>query len=162
MKPTRRKAREVALQALYWRDVNPDANVNDLRRFVHDRMRFAGLEEFIWTRVMGIDLHRVEIDAWIAGAAANWSVSRMPSVDRNILRLAGYEIRYGGDIPAKVAIDEALELCKRYSTRESVAFVNGVLDCMAGLSDDSQVEMNGRPPGDTRDNLDKPENAITN
>lgn len=71
--------------------------------------------------------HRAEIDAWLNKLAVDWSVARMASVDRAILRLAAYEILYRDDIPASVSINEAVELAKRYGTEDSAKFVNGIL-----------------------------------
>jgi len=75
----------------------------------------------------GVLGHRAEIDAWLNKLAVDWSVARMASVDRAILRLAAYEILYRDDIPASVSINEAVELAKRYGTADSAKFVNGIL-----------------------------------
>jgi N utilization substance protein B len=72
--------------------------------------------------------HQSEIDALIGKASRNWRLERMARVDRNLLRLAVYELKYCSDVPAKVAINEAIEIAKRYGTAESPAFVNGILD----------------------------------
>jgi transcription antitermination factor NusB len=74
--------------------------------------------------------HLSEIDLKIAGCATNWQLDRMAAVDRNILRLAGFEILFRKDIPPKVAINEAVELAKKYGDLESGKFVNGILDKM--------------------------------
>jgi N utilization substance protein B len=69
-----------------------------------------------------------QIDAKISAAAENWRIARMPTVDRNILRLGAFELLHMQDTPAAVAFDEAIELARRYGTTDSSAFVNGVLD----------------------------------
>jgi transcription antitermination factor NusB len=78
--------------------------------------------------VRGTIAHREEIDAIIIAAAQNWHLRRMAIVDRNILRMAVYEMLYADDIPAKVSINEAIEMGKRYSTQQSGSFINGILD----------------------------------
>ena len=86
-------------------------------------------DEFLEQLVRGTVEKSGEIDALISGHAEHWRIERMPAVDRNILRLAIYELR-NTDTPPAVAIDEALELARRFSTEESVQFVNGVLDAV--------------------------------
>jgi len=80
----------------------------------------------VWGRI-------VEIDALIGEAAENWRVERMTLVDRNILRLGAYELSLGSDIPVAVAINEAVELGKRFGSEESGAFINGILDRISGI-----------------------------
>jgi len=78
--------------------------------------------------VEGVINHLDEIDTLIHSSSKNWKISRMPVVDRNIMRIAVYELLYCPDIPAKVSINEAVDIGKKYGTRDSGAFVNGVLD----------------------------------
>jgi N utilization substance protein B len=78
--------------------------------------------------VEGVCLHRDAIDERLADASENWRVERMSPVDRNILRIALYEMFHRDDIPPRVSINEAIELAKRFGTEDSRAFVNGVLD----------------------------------
>ena len=81
---------------------------------------------------LGVEAHLTEIDEILAEVSENWAVSRMPFVDRNILRLSTYEIFYGGDdVPASVSINEAVELAKTYGGEDSSKFVNGVLGKIA-------------------------------
>lgn len=82
--------------------------------------------------INGICLHREEIDRELAGRSHNWRLERMSHVDRNILRIAVYEMKHCQDVPAKVAINEALEIAKLYSMPDSVAFINGILDAVQG------------------------------
>ena len=124
----RSRAREVALQLLYELDRNPAARENRDRGFVEGRLRGAGLRQFAMDLIAGVRTKREEIDRLIQEVAQNWSVSRMTPIDRSILRLATFEILYCKDTPPKVAIDEAIELAKRFGTAESSRFVNGILD----------------------------------
>ncbi len=80
--------------------------------------------------------HQVELDARISHVAENWRLDRMAAIDRNILRIGAFEMLFGEGVPAKVAINEALELAKRYSTSQSSRFVNGVLDRLQTRSPD--------------------------
>jgi N utilization substance protein B len=84
--------------------------------------------EFADRLVRGVWSHLVEIDARIVRASKNWRLERMARVDRNLLRLGTYELAFCDDIPAKVAINEAIEVAKRFGAHESPSFVNGILD----------------------------------
>jgi N utilization substance protein B len=83
--------------------------------------------------VQGLCKYRDGIDELIAKHSHNWRVERMSVVDRNILRIAVYEMEYGRDVPNQVAINEALEIAKRYSVKESIAFINGILDSVQAM-----------------------------
>ncbi len=123
----RRASRELALRALFQIDVgsaNPEeafAAVSDAERFQQDVIDFAR------DLLEGASAHVEHIDRVIEANARGWSLDRMASVDRNILRLAVFELLYRLDIPPSVVVDEAVELAKKYSTAESGRFVNGVL-----------------------------------
>ena len=125
----RRKARELALQLLYQLDVqgeeHPERHLDEfwLRHPVDPEAR-----EFAEALVRGTKAHEAEIDALIERYAENWEIDRMAVVDRNILRQAIYELRWGSGVPPKVAINEALEVAKKFSTQESSRFINGILD----------------------------------
>ncbi|MBI5664149.1 MAG: transcription antitermination factor NusB [Nitrospirae bacterium] len=88
--------------------------------------------------------HRKDIDEIIKSAAENWSIERMAIIDRNILRAATYELCYRSDIPSSVAINEALEIAKKYSTEESAPFINGILDKIAHQGNKSTVIQKGQ------------------
>jgi N utilization substance protein B len=81
--------------------------------------------------VRGVANHRREIDEAIEEVSTNWRMDRMAKVDRNVLRLAVFELRWRSDVPVKVCINEAIELGKKYGSESSAAFVNGVLDRIA-------------------------------
>jgi transcription antitermination protein NusB len=127
----RSRAREVALQLLYQHDHVPTAESEQIRAFLHRRLRDSDLEQFAAGLYDGVLTHRPEIDQRLAAVAENWSVERMAVVDRNILRLSAFELLFQPQTPPRVAIDEAVEMAKRYGTAESAAFVNGILDRLA-------------------------------
>jgi N utilization substance protein B len=142
---SRRRAREIALQILYQLDAQAEL---DERLAIALFWKSFSLEEesphpvddetreFAERLVQGVWEERAELDELIGKASKNWRVERMARVDRNLLRLALYEMRHGGDaVPAKVAINEAIEIAKRYGTSESPAFINGVLDrCLTDVT----------------------------
>ncbi len=124
----RSKARELVVQMLYQADCNPDLPLT----VVHEQMRERIADdpemfEFAWKLYSGTIEFRAAIDERIEATAENWSLTRMPITDRNVLRLGAYELLHT-DVPHRVAINEALELSKTFGTKESSPFVNGVLD----------------------------------
>jgi N utilization substance protein B len=125
----RRKAREMALQFLYQLDQHgeddPDARAEQFwaEHPVQDELR-----RFADTLVRGTKAHQARIDPVIAQVAEHWDLERMAVVDRNVLRLAVYELLWRPDVPPKVAINEAIEIAKKFGTGESGRFINGVLD----------------------------------
>jgi N utilization substance protein B len=125
----RSRGREVALQVLYQVEQNPVIPADEIRRFIERRLlEDRKLCEFTEGLVKGVKEHQARIDAMISQVAENWRLDRMAAIDRNILRLGAYEMLFLPEVPAKVAINEALELAKRYSTAQSSRFVNGILD----------------------------------
>ena len=99
-----------------------------IERFAHDRLREPELVPFCLGLIDGIITNLSAIDAHLAAAAENWRLPRMAAVDRNILRMGAYELLFTLDTPASVALNEAIELARRYGSADSPAFVNGVLD----------------------------------
>ena len=125
---TRRRAREIVLQLLYEADVNDSRDADDARRFIRSRMQGRkALTQFACELLQGTLEHRAQIDVLLAKLATNWTLPRMPVVDRNVLRLGAYEIVFG-DTPGRVAVNESIVLAKRYGDKNSPRFVNGVLD----------------------------------
>lgn len=125
---TRRRAREIVLQLLYEADLNPHRDAASARAFIRSRMQGRRkLTEFGDQLLQGTLQHRDELDAKIAALATHWSLARMAVIDRNVLRLGGYEILHA-DTPGRVAVNEAVVLAKRYGDRDSPRFVNGILD----------------------------------
>lgn len=124
----RSRAREVVLQILYEDDLNPDRNLAAADRFLCNRLRQdESLVEFARGLLSGVRRNRQELDQMLAERAQNWSLERMAATDRNILRLGAFEILFS-DTPGRVAINEAVELAKRFGARQSPQFVNGILD----------------------------------
>ena len=125
----RSRGREVALQVLYQVEQNPGMPAEEIRRFIHRRLlEDKKLCEFTAGLVDGVKDNQTQLDTMISDVAENWRLDRMAAIDRNILRLGAYEMLFRPEVPAKVAINEALELAKRYSTAQSSRFVNGILD----------------------------------
>ena len=124
----RTRARELALQFLYQLDLLGPVVLPDLSEFLRQEEKDGQTCRFARRLVEGTHEHRPAIDAEIQSVAQNWQISRMAVIDRNVLRLATYELLFCTDIPPKVAINEAIELGKRYSTANSGAFINGILD----------------------------------
>lgn len=122
----RRGARRLALEALYESEIGDAAPDTVLRRSVASRGY-----EFATELVNGVVAHREEIDEVIGRYSEEWSIGRMPVIDRNVLRLAVFELLYLSDIPMAVTINEAVELAKGFSTKDSGRFVNGVLSAIA-------------------------------
>lgn len=123
----RSRAREVALQILFEDDVNPRATVADMKQFVHGRLNSPELEEFCMSLILGVRRNQGELDEQLTKIADNWSVARMAATDRNVLRLGAFEILYT-ETPNRAAINEAVELAKRFGSAQSAQFVNGILD----------------------------------
>jgi N utilization substance protein B len=125
----RRRARELALQLLYELDIRGDSDPGPVidafwkRQQAHDEVR-----AFAEALVRGVKEQQPKIDELIARFAEHWELGRMAVVDRNVLRAGIWELLWGVDVPPKVAINEALEIARRYSTEESTGFINGLLD----------------------------------
>jgi N utilization substance protein B len=128
---SRRRARQRALQILFIWDARKQPVEDAIDSYYDALYSEEELERdpFVTLLVRGTVEHLAEIDGRITRHAEHWRMERMPAVDRNVLRLAVYEMTHGGT-PAPVTIDEALELARKYSGEESVQFVNGVLDAV--------------------------------
>jgi N utilization substance protein B len=124
----RSRAREIVIQVLYEDDLNPDRSPEAADLFLRNRLNDdQELIDFARSLLVGVRKHRTEIDQLLVERADNWTLERMAVTDRNILRLGAYEMLHGGT-PERVAINEAVELAKRYGAKQSPQFVNGVLD----------------------------------
>jgi len=98
----------------FWRNIEADADVRAFaERLVH-----------------GVDGRRDELDRWIVGSSDNWRLERMAVVDRNVLRMAIYELLHGEDAPAAVVLDEAISIAKKFGSESSGSFINGILDAV--------------------------------
>lgn len=133
--PVRRRtrAREVALQILYQFDLRGErydpALGQELAALIGEQANGdAEVQTFALRLVQGTLQHRDEVDQRLRSVTRNWDLRRMATVDRNVLRMAIYELMHCADVPPKVTINEAIELAKRYSTANSGGFVNGILD----------------------------------
>lgn len=133
----RSRAREVALQVLFQDDLNPATNPGRADQFLQSRLQQPELIEFARSLVAGVRRNQGELDEQLAKTAENWSLGRMAATDRNVLRLGAFEILYTST-PGRVAINEAVELAKRFGTAHSAQFVNGILDrFLAGHREES-------------------------
>jgi len=124
----RRKSRELAMQALFYMDMNRDDSKELLDRFCRNFPASKKTRPFFLKLVKGVIQEKAEIDSIIENFSDNWKISRMSCVDRNIMRIAVYELLYCQDIPPKVSINEAIDIGKKFGTEESGAFINGILD----------------------------------
>lgn len=129
----RHEARRRALEVLYEADVRRRDITDTLERTISDPQADP-LDDFARALIHGVARGREEIDEIIASHAHGWTVSRMPIIDRNILRLAVYELLDATDTPAAVVIDEAVELAKEMSTEDSPRYINGVLSAVLRTS----------------------------
>ncbi|MBM4136364.1 MAG: transcription antitermination factor NusB [Nitrospira sp.] len=128
----RRKSREYALQILFQIDLQGKRiNGKELEEFWADKQEGEDIKEFTEDLVNGTVNRLDEIDSTIENVAKNWLIKRMAVVDRNILRFAAYEILYRNDIPSAVTINEAIEIAKKFSSKDSASFINGILDRLA-------------------------------
>lgn len=124
----RSRAREIVLQLLYRDEMNRDGETDRDAGFIRGRLLGnRGLTRFAASLLEGVRGRREHLDQMLAPCIANWSIDRLAVTDRNILRLAAWEIRFG-KTPPRVAINEAIELARRYGDGNSPRFVNGVLD----------------------------------
>lgn len=144
----RRQAREAALQILYLVDVGGLDLETALTAFWKDNELAPRAKAFADELAKGTLEHRPTIDGLITKYAENWEINRMAAVDRNILRLTAFELLFHQDTPVSVAIDEAVEIAKTYSTQDSGKFVNGILDKikLERANQPSPAASGGEPP----------------
>ncbi|SHI17299.1 transcription antitermination factor NusB [Desulfosporosinus lacus] len=127
---SRRLARETALQVLFQRDLTKEPFIiaEEIQRWAKEFVVPEPSKDFAQELVEGTIAHQEQIDQTIASFAQDWTINRMAKVDRNVMRLATYEILFRSDIPGRVSLNEAIELAKRFGGEESAKFVNGILD----------------------------------
>lgn len=124
----RSRAREVVLQILYRDDLNPGCDTSGDESFLRGRLNDNDeLVAFAQMLLSGVRRNMTELDPMLSERAANWSLARMAATDRNVLRLGAFEILYA-DTPPRVAINEAVDLARRFGAKQSPQFVNGILD----------------------------------
>lgn len=121
-------ARELAIKALYQLDLCGDGIISDIDTFCKESAEKTDIYSFAMSLINGCRSHIKEIDEKITSVTEHWELRRMAIIDKNILRLGVYELLHRNDIPPKVSINEAIELAKKYSTKNSGTFVNGILD----------------------------------
>ena len=124
----RRRSREFALQVLYQLDITKQDAVRAMAQRKEHFSPKGERDDFVERIVLGVIEHRQEIDQLIEQYSENWRLDRMNLVDRNILRMATFELLYFENIPPKVTLNEAIDLGKRYGTEDSGSFINGILD----------------------------------
>jgi len=139
----RREAREAALQVLFSHDLNPELDDPEAEAFWEMRPAEASVRQLAEETVKDVLENQEAIDTVLDGAIANYEIGRLSAVDRNILRIAIYEMHFRTDIPPLVSLNEALEIAKRFSTEKSSAFVNGVLDRIVNRLDRPLREATG-------------------
>ena len=134
---TRHQARERALQILFQHDIHGKGSIK-LEDFWKEFTATDDAKAFAEQLVKGVLDHQQDLDAVITRYATNWKIDRMPIVDRNILRAGLFELLWMQEVPAKVTMDEAIELAKSFGDDDASKFVNGILD--KALQTDSRLE----------------------
>ncbi|MCX7917476.1 MAG: transcription antitermination factor NusB [bacterium] len=122
----RRKAREYALKILYMREIREENSISHLEN-LEDDLDNEEIRNFANEIIKGVIENIKVIDKTISNVSLNWDIKRMSYIDRNILRIATYEILFRMDIPPTVSINEAIEIAKKYGDVESPKFINGIL-----------------------------------
>ena len=136
----RTKAREIALRFLYQQDIRKDDWRSNLAEFNDLLCAESDVADFALALIEGTLENISVLDETIGQSAQNWQLKRMAAVDRNILRMACYELLYRPDIPDKVSINEAINLAKKFGDEESGKFVNGILDKIRKDADAGQTK----------------------
>jgi transcription antitermination protein NusB len=126
----RRKVRESALQVLFQLEFDESSPDQSLEKYWADRKSSADEKDGISRLVTGVMTHREAIDHAIQAVSEHWRMSRMVLVDRNILRIAAFEMMFDEDLAPAIVINEAIEIAKKYSGERSAVFINGVLDAL--------------------------------
>ncbi len=125
---TRRQARELAMQALFYMDMQKYASEEMLEYFCGCFCTSKKSRPFLIKLVNGVLDEKGQIDTLVERFSQNWQINRMSCVDRNVMRIAVYEMLFCDDIPPKVSINEAGDIGKKFGTQESGAFINGIMD----------------------------------
>jgi N utilization substance protein B len=136
---TRRRARELAMQALFYMDANRSASPQMLERFSENFSPPQKARPFFIKLVTGVLEAKPQIDTLIEQFSKNWRVHRMSCVDRNIMRIAVFEMLFCPDIPPKVSINEAIDVGKKFGTEESGAFINGIIDSIRIAIEEGEI-----------------------
>jgi transcription antitermination protein NusB len=138
----RRKSRELAMQALFYMDMNSNGSKEMLlERFCANFSLSKKARPFFLKLVNGVLQTKSELDSIIENFSDHWKIGRMACVDRNVIRVAVYELMYCRDIPSKVSINEAVDIGKRFGTEESGAFINGILDSIRMALEKNKIKV---------------------
>ncbi|MEJ2728017.1 MAG: transcription antitermination factor NusB [Deltaproteobacteria bacterium] len=137
----RRRARELSMQALFYMDANQDASPQMLERFCENFPPPKKVRPFFMKLVNGVLKAKPQIDTLIERFSRNWSVQRMACVDRNVMRIAVFEMLFCSDIPPKVSINEAIDIGKKFGTEDSGAFINGIIDSIRIAIEKGEVQV---------------------
>lgn len=152
MKP-RTKARSIALQALYEIDLTDHATgVVIENRFLETPLNNSNLEEFARKIILGVEPMREQLDQFIAEHAPEWPIDQVSTIDRNLLRIALWEFAVNGETPIKVAINEAIELAKKFGADSTPRFVNGVLGSLAARQNEIRQSLSTSTNKDNESN----------
>jgi transcription antitermination protein NusB len=138
---TRRKARELAMQALFFMDQRKEFSPEMFAGFCASFAPKPDVRPFFTQLVEGVMLRREQLDALIRAASDNWSLERMSGVDRNVMRIAVYEMLTCEEIPAKVSINEAVDIGKKFGTEDSGAFINGIIDAIRAAIERGEIHL---------------------
>jgi N utilization substance protein B len=144
----RRKSRELALQALFYMDMSKDDASQALRYFLETFTPPRVARPFFLKLVTGVICAKPAIDAVLAAYSSHWKLGRMSGVDRNILRIAAYELFCCDDIPPKVTINEAIDIGKKFGSEDSGAFINGILDSIHLAIENEGLQIDVSPPSE--------------
>jgi N utilization substance protein B len=137
---SRRRSRELAMQTLYYIDMSTYSEEDSLHLFCDNFEPAKSSDEFYLRLIDGILGNKPGIDEIIRRFSNNWKLGRMACVDRNVLRIAVFELLYCEDIPHKVSINEAIDVAKKFGTEESGAFINGILDSIRHALEANQIQ----------------------
>jgi N utilization substance protein B len=141
----RRKAREYALKILYMMDIREEFNSFLIENFEKDEVeKNKKIKDFAIEIIKGVIENMKEIDEIISKVSLNWDIKRMSYIDRNILRIATYEIMLREDIPSVVSINEAIEISKKYGDEDSPKFINGILHKIKEITENMKKEKGGQ------------------
>jgi N utilization substance protein B len=136
----RRKARETAMQALFFMDERRDFSDEMFERFCANFAPKPDVRAYFLRLVQGVLKCRADLDALIERFSENWSLSRMSGIDRNLMRIAVFEIVCCRDIPAKVSINEAVDIGKKFGSEDSGAFINGIVDSIRAALEKGDIQ----------------------
>ena len=140
------------MQALFYMDMCQNDSQESLESYGRNFLPSKNVRPFFHKLVKGVTSSKTSIDTVIEQFSSNWKIHRMPYVDRNILRIAVFEILYCADIPVKVSINEAIDIGKKYGTHESGAFINGILDGIRIASQEGKIQLSAP---DDKDSLER-------